>query len=123
MVGIWLTGKRELESNEPGGDSDYAPFFDYGIPIAMINTGAGGQYDPCYHKACDDINNISWDALTVNTKAAADALGALANSLDGIPGRVTRHFEKSLKRRGVGDKILKETKGLKGVRRRRLALV
>ncbi len=109
---LTFLSNSELESDTPGGDSDYAPFFDYGIPIAMINTGAGGQYDPCYHRACDDINNISWEALTLNTKAAANALGVLANSLEGVPGRKIRNFSKrSLGKRGHGAKETKHGSG------------
>lgn len=37
--------------------------------------------------ACDDINNVNWEALTTNTKAAANALGVLAHSLEGVPPR------------------------------------
>ncbi|KAK5655355.1 hypothetical protein OQA88_5922 [Cercophora sp. LCS_1] len=85
---------RELDSSERGGSSDYAPFFDAGIPNAMINTGAGGDWDACYHLACDDGKNYNIEALTLNTKAAAHGLALLANSLEGIPGRKQRVFEK-----------------------------
>ena len=56
------------------GRSDYGPFIDAGIPAGGLFTGAddvktaaevlvyGGIaleiHDPCYHQACDDINNV-----------------------------------------------------------------
>ncbi|TDZ37088.1 Aminopeptidase Y [Colletotrichum trifolii] len=66
--------------------SDYAGFIALGIPTASIFTGEG-ENDPCYHQACDTIDNINWDAITVNTKAAGRALATLANSLEGVPPR------------------------------------
>lgn len=60
----------------------------------MINTGAGGDWDACYHLACDDGKNYNLEALTLNTKAAAHGLALLANSLEGVPGRKHRVFEK-----------------------------
>ncbi|EJT71703.1 hypothetical protein GGTG_10957 [Gaeumannomyces tritici R3-111a-1] len=63
--------------------SDYASFVALGIPTASIYTGE----DPCYHQACDTIDNIDWDALTTNAKAAGRALATLALSLDGVPPR------------------------------------
>jgi hypothetical protein len=61
-----------------GGNSDYAPFANAGIPAAFIDTGIGEKTaldkkrfggvmgapaDPCYHKKCDTIDNISEVAL------------------------------------------------------------
>ena len=56
------------------GRSDYGPFIEAGIPAGGLFTGAEGiktaeqaaiyggeageQYDPCYHLACDDIDNL-----------------------------------------------------------------
>lgn len=67
--------------------SDYAGFADWGVAFGGLFTGAekaksaqeveqfGGDidvaYDKCYHKACDDLNNISQKALYVNTQALA----------------------------------------------------
>src|SRR5690606_10138343 len=67
------------------GRSDYGPFIDAGIPSGGLFTGAEGvktpeeaakfggtaglAYDPCYHQACDTIDNISTKALLVNTGA------------------------------------------------------
>ena len=79
-------GIKSVET-ELNGRSDYAAFSASGIPVGGIFTGAEGQkseqqaalfggvageaYDACYHKACDDLGNISLEALEVNTNAIA----------------------------------------------------
>jgi Zn-dependent M28 family amino/carboxypeptidase len=70
-----------------GTSSDYVGFLELGIPSSGLFTGAGAPEDPCYHLACDNLDNINWDALTVNAKAAARAAAKLALSLDGVPPR------------------------------------
>jgi aminopeptidase Y len=84
-----------LEQGEPavrapfGTGSDYVGFIEIGVPSSGLHTGtSAGGYDPCYHLECDGLDNISWDALTVNAKAAARAAAILANSdLEGLPRR------------------------------------
>lgn len=73
--------------SEFNGRSDYAGFVELGIPTASLFTGAGAPWDACYHQACDDYDNINWEALTLNTKAAARAVATPANSLEGVPLR------------------------------------
>ncbi|MGI9305089.1 MAG: M28 family metallopeptidase [Gammaproteobacteria bacterium] len=84
------------EPTEISFRSDYAAFFDAGIPFGGLFTGAegikteeqvalyggtpGDQYDPCYHLACDTFDNISLTALRQNSKAAAHALAVYAFS-------------------------------------------
>ena len=74
--------------------SDDAPFSLKGIPTIGLYTGAGGPkseiqaslfggaagrpYDPCYHRACDTIENINRDVLEQNTRALVRALNAAA---------------------------------------------
>jgi Zn-dependent M28 family amino/carboxypeptidase len=69
--------------------SDYAAFFDAGIPFGGLFTGAEGiktteeaaiyggtagvAYDPCYHQACDTYNNNSNEVLDLNSDAVAAA--------------------------------------------------
>jgi Zn-dependent M28 family amino/carboxypeptidase len=74
--------------------SDDAPFSQKGIPTVGLYSGAGGPkseaqaslfggaagspYDPCYHRACDTIDNINRDVLEQNTRALVRALNAAA---------------------------------------------
>jgi len=67
--------------------SDYAAFFDSGIPFGGLFTGAeeiktpeqasiyggtaGEQFDPCYHLACDTFDNVSLEVLDLNADAVA----------------------------------------------------
>ncbi len=91
-------GTQNVKSveTELSGRSDYAAFSAAGIAVGGIFTGAEGKkseeqaflfggtageaYDACYHKACDDLENISLEALTLNTNAIAFVTGSLANS-------------------------------------------
>jgi hypothetical protein len=72
-----------------GTGSDYVGFLQLGIPSSGIHTGGGIPADPCYHLACDTYDNISWEALELNTKAAAKAAAALALSVENVPPRNT----------------------------------
>jgi len=93
-------GKLGLPTKESAfdGRSDYGPFLDYGIPAGGLAAGAeviktaaertlfGGvanaAYDPCYHQACDTVDNISEFILEDMTKAAASVLETLAYEKD-----------------------------------------
>ena len=82
------------------GRSDYGPFIAVGIPAGGLFSGAevlktpeqaaiyggtaGEPYDPCYHQACDDINNLSTQALFEMGDAAAHAVWTLAKSKTGF---------------------------------------
>jgi Zn-dependent M28 family amino/carboxypeptidase len=82
------------------GRSDYGPFIAAGIPAGGLFSGAEGEktpeqaaiyggtagepYDPCYHEACDDINNLSTKALFEMGDAAAHATMTLARSRTGF---------------------------------------
>lgn len=70
-----------------GTSSDYVAFLELGIPSSGIFTGAGAPWDVCYHLECDDLNNINWEALTLNTKAAGRVAAQFANDLTGVPLR------------------------------------
>lgn len=86
------------------GRSDYQGFIQEGIPSGGLFTGAevvktaqqaaiwggtaGAQYDPCYHLACDDIDNLALDALDVNTDAIAAAVLTYAYSTESVNGVV-----------------------------------
>ncbi|HWD45937.1 MAG TPA: M28 family metallopeptidase [Actinomycetota bacterium] len=82
------------------GRSDYGPFIAVGIPAGGLFTGAEGiktpeqaavyggtagvAYDPCYHQACDTINNLSTKALSEMGDAAAHAVMTLARTRTGF---------------------------------------
>jgi Zn-dependent M28 family amino/carboxypeptidase len=83
------TPRLTISTREFGESSDHVGFIELGIPTAALHTGAGEPWDACYHQACDGLDNIHWEALTVNTKAAARALATLANSLEGVPAHKT----------------------------------
>ncbi|CAG8562911.1 12844_t:CDS:2, partial [Ambispora leptoticha] len=66
--------------------SDFLPFIEHGIPSGGVLTGAGGlkseeqrhtfkgfahaPYDPCYHRSCDTLENVSEDAISLMSQAA-----------------------------------------------------
>ncbi len=94
------------------GRSDYAGFTRAGIPAGGLFSGAeepmspdqaklwGGTadapFDPNYHKPTDTLDHVDRDALGVNGRGVAYAVGVYAQSIDGrngIPAREdrTRH--------------------------------
>ncbi|KAH7304777.1 hypothetical protein B0I35DRAFT_484335 [Stachybotrys elegans] len=79
-------------------NSDYIGFLNIGVQASGLFTGSDFAQDPCYHIACDDIDNINWDALTVNAKAAAHAVAQLALSVEGLPPRETTNVNPQSKR-------------------------
>jgi Zn-dependent M28 family amino/carboxypeptidase len=82
--------------------SDYAAFFDNGIPFGGLFTGAevpktpeqvaiyGGtadeQYDPCYHEVCDTFDNVNESVLDLNSDAVAFATLQFAMSTTTVNG-------------------------------------
>jgi hypothetical protein len=50
------------------GGSDYQSFMNIGKPVGGLHTGTGVEQDPCYHQACDTIDNPNPTTLTVNAK-------------------------------------------------------
>lgn len=84
------------------GRSDYQAFINNGIPSGGLFTGAevvktaeqeeiwggtaGEQFDPCYHLACDTIDNYSPHALEVNSDAVAFAVFTYAASTESVNG-------------------------------------
>jgi Zn-dependent M28 family amino/carboxypeptidase len=88
------------------GRSDYQAFIEAGIPSGGLFTGAeevktpeqqaiwggtaGVQFDPCYHEACDDLDNVDLHALEVNSDLIAFAMLTYAystESVNGVPGK------------------------------------
>jgi Zn-dependent M28 family amino/carboxypeptidase len=84
------------------GRSDYGPFIAAGIPAGGLFTGAEGiktaeeaalwggtagqPYDPCYHLACDTIDNLNADAYDVNIDAVAYATLQYAMNTSAVNG-------------------------------------
>ncbi|GAB1321093.1 Peptide hydrolase [Madurella fahalii] len=59
--------------------SDYASF--WGVlnkPFGFLHTGTGVEQDPCYHQACDTIDNPDPNTITINARAAAHMLSVLS---------------------------------------------
>jgi Zn-dependent M28 family amino/carboxypeptidase len=91
------------------GRSDYDAFIRAGIPAGGLFTGAeeikteqqqaiwggtaGDQFDPCYHQACDTVQNVDLHALEVNSDLVAFAMLTFAYStepVNGVEGREPR---------------------------------
>jgi Zn-dependent M28 family amino/carboxypeptidase len=84
------------------GRSDYGPFIAAGIPAGGLFTGAddvktaaeqavyGGTagiiHDPCYHQACDNINNINSFVYDQMGDAAADGILQFAMTTSSVRG-------------------------------------
>ena len=88
------------EGTDFTGRSDYGPFVEAGIPSGGTDTGAegiktpaqaetfGGEagiaYDPCYHAACDDLDNIDMGLFDSNIDVIANAVGTYAYDLSSL---------------------------------------
>jgi Zn-dependent M28 family amino/carboxypeptidase len=87
----WFDSQAQAHEPIPfDGRSDYVAFTNAGIPAGGIFTGAeklkthdeflmfggteGEALDPCYHQACDTINNLNLKALGEMKDASADVL-------------------------------------------------
>jgi Zn-dependent M28 family amino/carboxypeptidase len=92
-------------SSEPtdfDGRSDYFAFINAGIPAGGLFTGAEGiksaeqaeifggtagvAYDPCYHAACDTIDNLDEDTLDIMSDAIAHATLTFAETTSAVNG-------------------------------------
>jgi len=94
---------ESFKGTDFSGRSDYGPFILAGIPSGGLFTGAegiktaaevaiwggtaGGQYDPCYHLACDTFDNVNLHALDVNSDAVAFATLQFAMNTENINGQ------------------------------------
>ncbi|KAK0702313.1 peptidase family M28 [Lasiosphaeris hirsuta] len=59
--------------------SDYYSFWEVlKKPFGYLNTGTAAAQDPCYHKACDTIENPDAKTITTNARAAAHMLAVLS---------------------------------------------
>jgi len=80
--------------------ADYVPFIEAGIPSSGVRSGdhaektaeqaalwggtAGELFDPCYHMACDRLDNINSTALDRYTDAVAGTVARFAMSTEGL---------------------------------------
>ncbi len=95
IVAEFRTHDLRFEERTGGrSGSDDASFSQKGIPTVGLYTGASGRkpekeaelfggaagrpYDPCYHRACDTVENINREVLEQNTRALLRALRAAA---------------------------------------------
>lgn len=104
---------RDLAS-EPtafSGRSDYAEFQVAGIPTGGLFTGAegvkteeqvalyGGEagvaYDPCYHQACDDLDNVSYVAIRQMMRAMGHEVYGYAQSTASVDAAVERSMTRA----------------------------
>jgi Iap family predicted aminopeptidase len=72
-----LVGPR-AEEESAGNASDHTPFDRAGIPMGGLFTGAGRPHDLCYHRACDDLDNVDTPVLVEMARAAAEAVEELS---------------------------------------------
>jgi Iap family predicted aminopeptidase len=69
---------RGAEEENAGGRSDHAPFERAGVPVGGLFTGAGEPHDPCYHRGCDDIDNVDMAILVKMARVAGEAMERLS---------------------------------------------
>ncbi|CAG8539552.1 1611_t:CDS:2 [Ambispora gerdemannii] len=86
--------REPYELTDMVAGSDFLPFIEHGIPSGGILTGAGeikseeqrhtfrgfanAPFDPCYHRSCDTIENVSEDAISLMSQAALYAIKTFA---------------------------------------------
>ena len=92
----------KTEPTDFDGRSDYFGFIEAGIPAGGLFTGAEGiksaqqaedfggtagvAYDPCYHSACDDIDNLDGDTLDLMADAVAHSTLVFAETTSAVNG-------------------------------------
>jgi Zn-dependent M28 family amino/carboxypeptidase len=105
----FFDGRGEYTERIPfDGRSDYDGFTSVGIPAGGIFTGAeehkdafeanparwggvvspdaSGQYDPCYHQACDTYANINDHVLGIMSDAVAHSVLTFAQTTSAVNG-------------------------------------
>lgn len=96
VFGAYFDGRGiETETNSAlDGRSDHGPFQDEDVPTGGLFSGAGGSktaeqaalfggeagapFDPCYHRACDDVENLNGRSIDELSDGAAHAAAVLA---------------------------------------------
>ena len=54
---------------------------EIGVPGRRVRRRRSRPYDPCYHRACDTIDNVNREVLEQNTRALLRALDALVSEI------------------------------------------
>jgi Zn-dependent M28 family amino/carboxypeptidase len=97
----YFTARRlPFRETSIGGSSDHFPFAQAGIPVGGLFTGAEGRksadeaaafggregqpYDPCYHRACDRLTNVSNAALERMARAALHAVSVFSRNVSSV---------------------------------------
>jgi Zn-dependent M28 family amino/carboxypeptidase len=91
-----------FEATEFDGRSDYFAFINAGIPAGGLFSGAegtktaeqaalfggtaGAAYDPCYHQACDTVENVDIAGFEQMADAAAHATLVFAETTSAVNG-------------------------------------
>ncbi|KAF9585620.1 Leucyl aminopeptidase yscIV [Lunasporangiospora selenospora] len=88
--------RHDYELTDMFSGSDFIPFLLEGIPAGGLLTGAdeqksveqrkrfggfaGAPLDPCYHQSCDNIDNVSKEAIQTMSQAALYVVTKLAKA-------------------------------------------
>ncbi len=99
---FFASQNEPTEATDFDGRSDYFGFIEAGIPAGGLFTGAegiksaeqaeifggtaGAAYDPCYHAACDGINNLDESTLDLMTDAVAHSTLVFAEITSAVNG-------------------------------------
>jgi Zn-dependent M28 family amino/carboxypeptidase len=102
FLDYFATQGLATEPTEFDGRSDYFGFINNGIPAGGLFTGAEGiksaeqvelyggtageAFDPCYHQACDTIDNVNADVLEQMADAIAHATQTFAETTSAVNG-------------------------------------
>jgi Zn-dependent M28 family amino/carboxypeptidase len=102
FTGFFTQRGLNSKATDFSGRSDYGPFIAIGIPSGGLFTGAeelataddarlfgsrvGVAYDPCYHIACDTIQNINLTVFEENIDAIAHAVIVYGYSTSTVNG-------------------------------------
>jgi Zn-dependent M28 family amino/carboxypeptidase len=102
LAGYLNTAGRGPADRPLSNTTDYHPFMAAGVPFGGMTTGAaqpktevqarlwggkaGAAFDPNYHTARDTVANVDRDALRVMASGVAYAVGAYAQSIEGVNG-------------------------------------
>jgi Zn-dependent M28 family amino/carboxypeptidase len=86
----WFAARGRATRETAFGGSDHLPFVQAGIPAGGLFTGADGRddggrpHDPCYHRACDTISNVSWPVLRESLRVALHVITTFARDASSV---------------------------------------